>query len=135
MKTEFQRKKGFVYTLEVLITVSIVIVAAAMVFQSIPEKSQTELATLKEQGFRAVKYLDDTGYARNYANQNNESFIEAGLAGILSSTVNFEAEICGTSCSDANVPASKDVLSIDYYISGYRDEYMEKRVKLWIWKK
>ncbi|MBI2579541.1 MAG: hypothetical protein HYW27_01430 [Candidatus Aenigmarchaeota archaeon] len=135
MKTEFQRKKGFVYTLEVLVAVGIVVVVAVAVFRSFPEKTQTDIATLKVQGFHALKYLDDTEVIRKYISGNNESVIENELKAILPSTINFEAEICGTSCSSLNVPENKDVVSIDYYVAGYRSEYLERRIKLWLWKK
>lgn len=135
METEFQRKKGFVYTLEVLVAVGIVVVVAVAIFRSFPEKTQTDLATLKIQGFYALRYLDDTEALRKHIGGNNESVLENEIRTLLSSTVNVETEICGASCSDSNVPDDKDVVSMDYYISGYRSEYLEKRVKLWIWKK
>lgn len=128
-------KKGFVYTLEVLIAVGIIVIAAVVMFKNVPSKAETDIATLKTQGFHALRYMDDTGLLRKYANDDNESLVENDLKALMPSTVNFEAQICGSSCSDANVPDDKDVVSIDYYISGYRTEYMEKRVKLWIWKK
>ena len=127
--------KGFVYTLEVLIAVGIIVVAAVVMFRNVPVKAETDIATLKAQGFHALRYMDDTGLLRKYVNDNNESLVENDLKGLMPSTVNFEVQICGSSCSDAYVPDDKDVISIDYYISAYRTEYLEKRVKLWIWKK
>ncbi|MDI6720994.1 MAG: hypothetical protein QMD85_01295 [Candidatus Aenigmarchaeota archaeon] len=127
--------KGFVYMLEVLIAIGIVIVSAVIMFRDVPQKAETEISSLKNHGFYALKYLDDTGVLRNYVIQNNESLAENDVKAILPTTVNLEAEICGSTCSDANVPNSKDTVSVDYFISGYRKDYLEKRVKLWIWRK
>jgi len=127
--------KGFIYTLEVLVAIGLITVAAVTMFRNAPNEVDTTTSTLKTQGYNALRYLDDTGLLRAYVDRNDETLIESYLSGILPSTSGFEAEICRLLCQDTGVPDNTDVASLDYFISGYRSIYLENRVKLWIWKK
>lgn len=128
------RKKGYVYTLEVLIAVSIMFISLVLIFRTAPTKPELELSLIKEQGFDALLYLDQKGDLRRMVSENNETGIEYGLKTILPLNVNFETDVCMSNCDDTNVPSNRTIIVVDYYISSYMENYLGKRVRLWLWR-
>jgi hypothetical protein len=133
-------KKGYVYTLEVLIAASMITMALVFMFKTPPAKPETELSMIKKQGFESLQYLDNSGELRPLVFQNNETQIQSLLKNLT--TAEFEVHICknGDICSVSsdlvsNVPGNQTVVVVDYYISGYKHSYSPKKVKLFLWRK
>src|SRR3989338_153916 len=127
--------KGYVYTLEVMLAVSLIFVTLILVFSSSPEEPETNLAIMKQNGYDALFYLDMTGDLRNAVARGAVSEIDANLTDILPKNVKFDTNVCTTSCNSTEIPSNSTVVTVDYYISGYRGEYIGKRVRLWMWRK
>ena len=130
-----QKTKGYMYTLEVLIAMSMIIVATVLMFRTPPAKPETETSIIKKQGFDSLEYLENSDELRSLAFSSNKTQIENLLRNLTTS--GYEVHVCGEgdSCTTYdNVPSNQTVIVIDYYQSGYRDAYLPKKVRLLLWR-
>jgi hypothetical protein len=127
-------KKGFIYTLEALVVIGVVFFSLFYLFRYAPQTPQTDIAVMKKYGIDALAYVDSTGELRSFVSQYNEAEIEKRLSQIMPGSVKFETEICGKLCSTVGVPTRQSVVTVDYYVSAYRNEYMGQRVRMWMWR-
>ena len=126
-------KKGYVYSLEMLIAVSIIIVALVLIFREGPKEQQIEVSMLKRYGWESLEYMNYNGSLREYVANNDGEGLKNTLSDMLPRNVFFELAICKLQCDDTNVPKNKTVVTVDYYVSGYRNNFVEKKVKMWVW--
>ena len=126
--------KGYIYTLEATIAISMILVSMAFLFGSAPTQPELEISIIKQQSFEALEYLDQLGLLREAVHTANETYIENQLSSMLPGSIQLEAEICTTNCSEANVPEDETTIALDYYITGYKNTYLGKRVRLWLWR-
>jgi hypothetical protein len=126
--------KGFLYTIEVLIAVSIVFIPIVLIFSTLPVKPTLETSIMKTQGFDALDYLNTKGDLRKMMIEKNETGIEQSLRSLLPGNVRFETEICYKDCPRTNVPDNVTVVVFDYYLSGFRDYYNPEKVRMWMWR-
>jgi hypothetical protein len=125
--------KGYVYTLEVLLSISLLTLTTAYLFSTMPEKPDLETSIIKEKSFETLRYLDNAGILRKYVANQSEAGIEGEIANILPVNLDFDIDICSTACTSTNIPGNRTVVSVDYYVSTYKDDYLGKKVKLWVW--
>ncbi|MCD6092604.1 MAG: hypothetical protein J7J38_01115 [Candidatus Aenigmarchaeota archaeon] len=128
-------RKGYLYTLEVLLAASMIFAAIIFTFRYAPIKPQTEMSIIKQQGFDALKYIDEKGDLRKYVSLDDETGIENDLSDILIKSIKFEIDICDNVCDQRNVPTNQPIIIVDYYISGYDSDYGYNKVRLYMWKK
>ena len=114
--------KGYIYTLEVLIATSVILMSTIYIFGSPPAKPELEISIIKQQGFDALEYLDKKDMLR----QMNDTELENNLESLLPGNLQF-------SLNSSNLP-DKTVIAVDYYISCYKENYMGKKIKLWLWE-
>lgn len=126
---------GYIYSLEVLIAISIIFIALVFLFRYAPAKPATELSIIKQEGFHVLEYMNNQGALREYVFIDNETEFEKYLAPLLPANLYFETEICSLLCDTENVPNNETVIAVDYYVSGYKDHYLGKKIRLWLWKK
>jgi len=131
--TRARSMRGFIYTLEVLIAISLIAVSSSLLFSRVPEKPDFVPALLKERAFEVLDNLYNSGVLGIYAANNSEPSLEQSLLSLLPPNYLFETEICAESCDTLNVPGNRSVVSADYYIGSYRGSYVGKRVKIWAW--
>lgn len=131
----FPAPKGYVYTLEVLIAVAIILFSLIFILRTPPSKPDFETSLLKSQAFESLEFLDNFGRLKRQAFYDNETRIEQDLVDVMPKVVSYETEICRNSCATLNVPGNETVVSADYYIGSYRNAFIGKKVKLWAWKK
>ena len=127
--------KGYIYTLEVLMAISIIFVSMVSVFRIAPTKPETEISIIKQSGFDALFYLDQKGILREMVVSDNEIGIENQLLSVLPENVQFETDICSTSCDMTNLPRNETIIAVDYYLGGYRETYFGKKVRLFLWRR
>ena len=127
--------KGYIYTLEVLIAVSIILVSLVFIFRSSPVKPELETSLIKTQGADALSFLDSKGTLRKLVYADNETEIETQLKTYLPKNIGFEVQVCTSPCSAVNVPVNETVVAVNYYVSGYRENYIGKKARLWLWRK
>lgn len=125
--------KGYVYTLEVMLAISILAIAVLTIFGSAPEKPDLGISIIKQRSWESLMYVDSADLLRQHVKNGNESAIERELVGILPVNYKFEIDICQSECSTGNIPGNKSVVSTDYYVSAYRDNFIGKKVKMWVW--
>ncbi len=130
-----ETSRGYVYTLEVMLAISIIFVTLIFIFSSSPEQPETNLVIMKQSGYDALYYLDMTGELRDAVNRGAVSEIDSNLTDLLPKNIKFDTNICTTSCNSTELPANRTVVAVDYYISGYRSQYIGKKVRVWMWRK
>ena len=116
-----------------LIAVSIILVALVLIFREGPKEQEIEVSLLKRYAWESLEYLNNNGTLREYVANDDEGSLESAVGEILPINVFFEIDICGLQCDDTNVPKNETVISVDYYVSGYRNVFIDKKIKLWAW--
>ena len=127
--------KGYIYTLEVLIAISIILVSMVSVFRIAPTKPETEISIIKQSGFDALFYLDQKGILREMVVSDDEIGIENQLLSILPENIEFEIDVCSTNCDMIDLPRNETIMAVYYHIGGYRETYLGKRVRLFLWRR
>lgn len=127
--------KGYVYTLEVMLAVALIIVTVVMIFGTGPKESETEIALIKQMGFDTLHYLDQSGDLRDAVARGALAEIDINLTIMLPTTIVFDSNICRGTCVSSSLPENRTVVVIDYYIGSYRDNFINKKLRLWLWKK
>ncbi len=111
------------------------IVTLVFLYRSPPQKPNLEISELKVQGMEALEYLDKKGDLRDQAIISNETVLEGRINNTITTSVDFEIDLCKLACDDAGVPRNKTVISVDYYVAGYRTTYNATKIKMWLWRK
>ena len=127
--------KGYIYTLEVLLAVSTMLITIVLVFSTTPEEAETDLPVIKQAAYDALFYLDKSDDLRKIVSAEGVGQLEKNLTDLMTKNVKFHVTICTTVCSANGLPPNKPVVVVDYYISGYRETFLNKKVRLWIWSK
>ncbi|MBI2971404.1 MAG: hypothetical protein HYY37_03245 [Candidatus Aenigmarchaeota archaeon] len=127
--------KGYVYTLEVLIALSLILVTIFLAMKTPPTKPESEISLIKRTGFETLDFLTTRNRLREWVDADNESVIEGELLALLPKNVLAEVQLCTSPCDDSNVPRNQTVIGVDYYVAGYKDKYIGKEVKVWLWRK
>lgn len=126
-------KKGFIYTLEVLIAISLITLTVVFLFRFSPQTTQSDITILKISGMNALVYLDQYYDLDMWVFEGNETNIENTLEQLLPEGINYEAEVCETECNTIGVPTTKSVVAVDYYVSSYGKHLVSSKVRLWLW--
>lgn len=126
--------KGYIYTLEVVLSVALLAAATAYLFGNVAEKPELQASILKDRSYEALEYLDSAGVLKPGVANNSEAAIEEGLRNVMPAGFDFEVAICTLACDSTNVPSNRSVVSVDYYTSTHREYYMGKKVKMWAWQ-
>ncbi len=131
----FGYSKGYIYTLEVLLAVSTILVTIVLVFSTTPEEAETDLPVIKQNAYDALFYLDKSDDLRRIVSTEGVKKLEKNLTDLLSKNIKFDVTICTSTCTATGLPPNKPVIVVDYYISGYREMFLNKKVRLWLWSK
>ena len=126
-------KKGYVYTLEVLLAVSIVFLSMVFAFKMPEFSPDTSSVSLKSRGEEALRNLDTRGTLRSFVIYNDIDALRGNLTDILPQNTGFDVEICRELCEEPALPDEKTIVHIKYYISGDAEEYDISTVHLWLW--
>lgn len=129
------QSKGYVYTLEAMIAIALIFVTLIFVFSSSPEQPETSLAIMKQNVYDALVYLDQSDDLRNATSTGSVSAIESNLSKLLPASIKYDTIVCTTSCNSSELPANRTIVTVDYYISGYQDKYVGRKVRIWIWRR
>jgi len=127
--------KGYLYTLEALIVISLVLVTIAFVFNVPSQQPELEISNLKNQGFEALEYLDKRDDLRRVVYESDENELKSQIFPLISKNLEFEVNICKENCSAASVVTNETVVAVKYYVADYKDSYLGKKVILWMWRK
>jgi hypothetical protein len=125
-------KKGYIYTLESGIAISIVVISVVLILSSQRAAQPLSPALVKQQGMDALKFLDEKDDLRFFVYSENRNEIRDRLRALIPGSIFIAVDVCDTACAAA-LPQGKSVIAVDYYISGYRDIFVDKKVRLWMW--
>jgi hypothetical protein len=134
MMIEMENKKGYLYTLEMLFAIAVIFGAIVFVFKASPDKPITEIGLIKQQGFDALQYMDESGNLKKYYYENNQSALDGELNNILTKSISFKADMCKYDCSQDGIPGNQTIIIVDYYISGCRTNFNPGKIRLYLWK-
>lgn len=124
--------KGYVYTLEAMIAIAIIVVAIIMVFSTAQVPETPNIGMIKKQGYEALEFLDQKDGLRQLVQSVDEIALKKDVRALLASGITIELDICTTQCS-GQVPQNKNIVVVDYYVAGYKDSFFNKKVKMWMW--
>ncbi|MBI4896396.1 MAG: hypothetical protein HY832_02510 [Candidatus Aenigmarchaeota archaeon] len=127
--------KGYVYTIEVMIAISLIFLSLVSMFSTPEKPTDYSLTLIKEQGFDSLEYLDHKGSLEQFVSQQDELSLESQLVALLPPNIEFESEFCTTNCSTRNLPAQRTVVIVDYYTAVYRDQFLSQKVRLYLWER
>lgn len=131
----FNSSRGYIYTLEVLLAIATIFVTLVLVFSNAPEQPEAHLAVIKQSGYDALFYMDQSGELRDAVSRGSVTAINSNLTATMPATILFSTAICTTSCQPSSLPANRTIVIVDYYTGDYRDQYIGKKVRLWMWEK
>ena len=129
---KIKRKKGYFYTLEAALGITLVLVSIAIILNTAQAPASSGTALIKRHGFEALEFLDQNDELRFFAFTDNKIALKNRLRDLLPPGISLDADICATQCRGA-LPSGKTVVSVDYYVSGYYDTFFTKKIKLWLW--
>ncbi len=127
--------KGYVYTLEIALGLMLMVLTFVSLFSNPPQKPEIEVSIIKQSGFNALDFLNREGLLRELVQNLSETELESRLSALLSKSINIETEICTESCTASGISSKGNVIAFDYYVSAYNENYMGRRVRLWMWRK
>lgn len=127
------KMRGYIYTLEVLLSISLIIIIVVFAFKFTPNRDVDNMPIIKDRMFNALEYLDHKGDLRPIANSLDKASLDRNLTSLLTG-LNYEFDICIDTCLLPGLP-NEPVVSVEYYISGYQDSYSKKKIKVWAWRK
>jgi len=123
--------KGVVKILEVVLAASILLIGLGFIF--IP-KHYNNVDPLKQEGYNSLDLLYNDGTLRSLVVSSDNTRLNSELDPLIS--YNFKAVFCKDICD--TVSLQKDVIVIDYYISGYVSDngliLNPKKVRLYLWE-
>jgi hypothetical protein len=126
--------KGYIYTIEVMLAVVTILFMIVVVFSNTPEQPETALVLIKQNGYDALHYMDQSGMLRGLVSRNLTNMTRGNISLLLPASIAFDVDICSTACSSANLPSNRTVVAVDYYIGAYMNSYVGKKVRLWMWE-
>ncbi len=119
--------------LEVVIAASILLIGLVALFITTVSESSDNLKT---QGYDAFDHLYDTGKIRELSRTEDPDALRKELDGLLD--YNFKAIFCRDVCNNNGVPDDRDVVIVDYYVSGFPDgndlRPVQKKLRLYLWQ-
>ncbi len=119
--------KGYLYTIEVMIVVAIIIMTVTYLFQYPISPLNDDEDLVRRYGFDALEFLsmDDI----RYLIYNDIDLLNSKIDAILPVTIESIA------CVQCSVELPKDsVVVVNYYVAG-SDTYQPKTLKLYLWRK
>lgn len=125
-------KKGYIYTLEVLMAVSIIFLTMVFVFKMPKLTPDTSSLLLKQKTEDSLKVLDSDGILRKLVSENNEESLRGNLTSLFQPGIGFESRICRSYCEAPLLPDGKTVTHVVYYLTGH-EEYDYASVHVWLW--
>jgi hypothetical protein len=126
--------RGYIYTLEILIAISVIFITMIFVFKTPSVKPELETNLIKQQGTAAIAFLEQQNL-RALATNGNETGIKTLLDEVISDNIDFDVKICNNECSNVLLPENKTIIIIDHFNTGYSNVYNTTKLRLWLWEK
>ncbi len=128
--------KGAFYTIEVIISVLLVMSVFFILFTSPINNPEIERANVKSQMYNGLENLNTIGLLRSYALNNNASGIETELSPYTPLGIQLQVTIYNKSFSNLTEELSDqplDIVGVSYYIAGEFGNYTPREVRVHAW--
>lgn len=122
-----KHEKGYLYTIEVMIMIALVVMASAYLFRFPVFVSDSNTDILEEHGQNVLLHLADNGL-RNLT-YNDMDTLNAEIDNLLPVAVNSVACI---DCTDVDIPFGVNVVVLRYHMTGVFS-YSPKTLELYLW--
>jgi hypothetical protein len=125
--------KGFLYTYEAIIAVSILFLVIFLFYRSLPTPELSEL-NYKLSGFDGLEMLEK-GELRKYTLDNDVTSIKNGLIPYIPSTLSYDIVIYNKTSNLTSIPTieSEKIITVSYFLAGDVGNYSAREVRLYIW--
>jgi len=123
--------KAYLYTIELMITLSIVFLIITFVFNAPSFRPDFGKNVIKKSIINSAEYMYYNDELRKFMENNNESLVEARIIQMVPDTITIEVS---DNCDTANLPQFLDVYRVKYYIAGYQERYFFKRICISGWE-
>lgn len=124
--------KGITKVLEAAISILMILVIYVNIFSSHIVLPDFESINIQLKAFNAIQNLDQKNELRTLVLQNDMTTISNKLSPFLPSSINYQVNICGTTCY-APVINSTKTFSVSYIISGDLGNFNPKQLILYMW--
>jgi len=126
-----QERKGYLYTIEVMIVVAIIVMSVTFIFRYPLFSDSIDEELIRKYGMDTLQYLGAQDL--RYLAYNDMSELNNRIDDIIPGAVESVACI-DCSAEDAGAPSDKSVIIISYYLVG-EYSYQPGVLKLYLWRK
>lgn len=128
--------KGVIFLIEVVISIVIILSAIILIFKTAENLSILNIANYKLRIYELLESLDKKGNLRNLAVSKDIASINMNLDQFIPDNINFYIVIFNTTTNTSSMPnfeKQKNVVSIDYLISGDYNKYEPTIITVFLW--
>ena len=125
--------KGISFTLEAIIS-GLIIMTSMIFFFQLSGTGEVYHVGISEVGYDCLESLDEHGFLRDYAVNNDAASIESGLQDCLEG-LNYSVQVCSESCTPRSIPENTTVIVSRYFIAGnINPGPREIKLSLWLYE-
>lgn len=128
--------KGTFFTLEAIISITMMVLITVLLFKSPPAKTDLSRTAYKLEAYSGLEMLE-TGDLREYVLNNNTNSIETELAPYVSfSRSQYSVVIWNETRNRLSAlpsPSTGDIISVGYFIAGDVGNYTPREVRVFLW--
>jgi len=130
--------KGFLFTLEAVISILMILFIIVFLFQNPPTSPEYQILNYKYKAYHGVEVLDKRGDLRNDVVNNNATNIKTNLDVFIPDFLTYEVVIYNETTNVTEIPTSitsqnDTVISVSYLISGDINEYKPRDIRVYLW--
>jgi len=128
--------KGIVFIIESIIAVTLIVFIVFFVLRSVESVSDLNLAGYKLKAYESLTSLERKNELRYYAVNYDVQSINNSLSSLLPNNINYYVVIfnkISNVTSMPNLENKKNVVSVDYIISGDYNIYDPRIVTVFLW--
>lgn len=128
--------KGVVFLIESVISIVLILSMIILILQTAERLERLNITNYKLRVYEALTALERKGSLRQFANDNDVAVINSNLDPFLPNNINFYTVIYNATTNISSIPnfqEQKNVVSVDYLISGNFNNYNPLIVTVFLW--
>jgi hypothetical protein len=128
--------KGQIYTLEVGISILMILLIVIFLFQNPPATPEYNIINYKMKTYTGLETLERTGELRRYVADNNATAINESLDPYIPSFLSRVVVIFNDTTNLTAKPSLagvNDSISVSYFLAGDFDDYKPRDVRVYLW--
>jgi len=128
--------KGQIYTLEVGISILMILLIVIFLFQNPPATPEYNIINYKMKAYEGLETLEQTGELRRYVADNNATAINESLNPYIPTFLSRAVVIFNDTTNLTTKPSLNGVnnsVSVSYFLAGDFDDYKPRDVRVYLW--